>query len=133
MPQFEDSIQDNKLQILGKLTASLLHEIRNPLSAIKMNLDYLDMIETELPAEAIESVLVCNNALSRIQYLMDNVLTFTKKNFSGAKNCSINEITNNAFEIMFPAALKKNIKLLVSWKIRSLKAFMIEESCFKFF
>ncbi|MHB8338948.1 MAG: histidine kinase dimerization/phospho-acceptor domain-containing protein, partial [Ignavibacteriaceae bacterium] len=78
MPQFEDSIQDNKLQILGKLTASLLHEIRNPLSAIKMNLDYLDMIETELPAEAIESVLVCNNALSRIQYLMDNVLTFTK-------------------------------------------------------
>ncbi len=114
MPQFEDSIQDNKLQILGKLTASLLHEIRNPLSAIKMNLDYLDMIETELPAEAIESVLVCNNALSRIQYLMDNVLTFTKKNFSGAKNCSINEITNNAFEIMFPSALKKNIKLLVS-------------------
>ncbi|MHB8338069.1 MAG: ATP-binding protein, partial [Ignavibacteriaceae bacterium] len=81
---------------------------------IKMNLDYLDMIETELPAEAIESVLVCNNALSRIQYLMDNVLTFTKKNFSGAKKCSINEITNNAFEIMFPAALKKNIKLLVS-------------------
>ncbi|MHB8854843.1 MAG: two-component system sensor histidine kinase NtrB [Ignavibacteriaceae bacterium] len=114
MPQFEDSIQDNKLQILGKLTASLLHEIRNPLSAIKMNLDYLDMIETELPAEAIESVLVCNNALSRIQYLMDNVLTFTKKNFNGAKKCSINEITNNAFEIMFPAALKKNIKLLVS-------------------
>ncbi|HUX92325.1 MAG TPA: HAMP domain-containing sensor histidine kinase [Ignavibacteriaceae bacterium] len=114
MPQFEDSIQDNKLQILGKLTASLLHEIRNPLSAIKMNLDYLDMIETELPTEAIESVLVCKNALSRIQYLMDNVLTFTKKNFNGARNCSINEITNNAFEIMFPAALKKNIKLLVS-------------------
>ncbi|MHB8578580.1 MAG: two-component system sensor histidine kinase NtrB [Ignavibacteriaceae bacterium] len=110
MPQFEDSIQNNKLQILGKLTASLLHEIRNPLSAIKMNLDYLDMIEAELPAEAIESVLVCKSVLSRIQYLMDNVLTFTRKNFNGEKNCSINEITNNAFHIMFPSALKKNIK-----------------------
>lgn len=113
MPQFDDNIQDNKLQILGKLTASLLHEIRNPLSAIKMNLDYLDMIEKELPAEALESVLVCKSALSRIQYLMDNVLSFTRKNFNGAKYCSINEITNSAFEIMLPSALKKNIKLLI--------------------
>jgi signal transduction histidine kinase len=31
-------IQKNKLEILGKLSASLSHEIRNPLSAIKLNL-----------------------------------------------------------------------------------------------
>jgi signal transduction histidine kinase len=41
----KDDIQNNKLLILGKLTASLAHEIRNPLSAIKLNLDYLQMSE----------------------------------------------------------------------------------------
>ncbi|MHB1687851.1 MAG: two-component system sensor histidine kinase NtrB [Ignavibacteriaceae bacterium] len=113
MPYIEDSIQDNKLQILGKLTASLLHEIRNPLSAIKLNLDYLNMIEADLTVEAVESVDVCKDALSRIQYLMDNVLTFTRKNSNGSVTCSINGITKNAVEIMLPSALKKNIKIQI--------------------
>ena len=38
----EDFIQANKLILLGKLTANLVHEIRNPLSAIKLNLDYMN-------------------------------------------------------------------------------------------
>jgi len=42
-------IQNNKLRILGKLTPSLIHEIRNPLSAIKLNLDLIKIIlELEL-------------------------------------------------------------------------------------
>ena len=51
-----DQIQNNKLELLGKLTASLIHEIRNPLSAIKLNLDYLKMLESELTAEVNESI-----------------------------------------------------------------------------
>ena len=106
-----DDIQDNKLQILGKLTASMIHEIRNPLSAIKLNLDYMKMIEAEMPQEAIESVDVCIDALARIQYLIDNVLTFTRKKMDGNKFCSINEISMNAFDIMNATAQRKNIKL----------------------
>ena len=45
MPLTDDNIQDNKLHLVGKLTASLIHEIRNPLSVIKLNLDYLKMID----------------------------------------------------------------------------------------
>ncbi len=114
MSQTIDNVQDNKLQLMGKLTASLLHEIRNPLSAIKLNLDYLKMIEKDLPSEAIESVDVCIDAFLRIHYLIDNVLTFARKNANFNGECSINEITRNAVDIMLPNALKKNvyIKLL---------------------
>jgi len=115
MSQILDNIQDNKLQIMGKLTASLLHEIRNPLSAIKLNLDYLNMIEAELPAEAIESIEVCKDALARIQYLMDNVLTFARRSMNSPKDCSINDISNNALDIMLPSALKKNVEIKVSF------------------
>ncbi len=108
---FTDQIQDNKLQILGKLTASLIHEIRNPLSAIKLNLDYMKMIESEMPAEAVDSVNVCKDALNRIQYLIDNVLTFTRKKINGKKFCSINDISRSAFDIMHSTAESKKIKL----------------------
>jgi len=75
-----DAVQDDKLKLLGKLSASLVHDLRNPLSAVKLNLDYLKMIENELPNEAVESVDVCLDALTRIQYLIDDILTFTRKN-----------------------------------------------------
>jgi signal transduction histidine kinase len=106
-----ENAQENKLQILGKLTASLIHEIRNPLSAIKLNLDYLKMIENELPTEAIESVEFSLDALSRIQYLVDNVLSFSRKSLNGVKQCSINEITRNAISIMKYEAERKNVKI----------------------
>ncbi len=107
----DNNYQENKLRILGKLTASLIHEIRNPLSAIKLNLDYLKMIEKELPGEAVESVEYCKDALLRIQYLVDNILTFSRKNFNGDKRCSINEITENTVSIMKYDAERKNVQI----------------------
>ena len=111
MPLTDDNIQDNKLQLVGKLTASLIHEIRNPLSVIKLNLDYLKMIETQLPGEAIESIDMSKDAIGRIQYLIDNMLTFTKRNSKSQAVCSINEITNSAVGIMHYNAERKNVQL----------------------
>ncbi len=110
MPLVDDNIQNNKLQIIGKLTASLIHEIRNPLSAIKLNLDYLKMIKNEMPFEANESVEVCTDALNRIQNLIDNMFTLVKKNNNGSSTFSINQITRNAFGIMRYNAERKNVK-----------------------
>ncbi len=113
MPLIDDNIQDNKLQIIGKLTASLIHEIRNPLSAIKLNLDYLKMIDDEMPSEANDSVAVCSDALNRIQNLIDNMFTLVKKNNNGLSDYSINEITRNAYSIMRYNAERKNVKFNV--------------------
>lgn len=108
-----DTVQDDKLKLLGKLSASLVHDLRNPLSVIKLNLDYLKMVENELPSEANESVVVCLDALERIQYLIDDILTFTRKNFNGKKACSINGITKSAYDIMRTNAERKNIKMVL--------------------
>jgi len=110
MSLLEDNIQDNKLQIIGKLTASLIHEIRNPLSAIKLNLDYLKLIENELPEEANESVHVCSDALNRIQNLIDNMFTLVRRNHTDPSVSSINEISRNAYGIMRYNAERKNLK-----------------------
>ncbi len=111
MFEIENKVQENKLQLLGKLTASLIHEIRNPLSAIKLTFDFLKLIENSLPEEAIESIELSKEALDRIQYLMDNVLTFSRKHEKEKQICSLNEISKTAVNLIKSSAKKKNIKI----------------------
>jgi signal transduction histidine kinase len=107
----EDRIQDNKLQLLGKLTASLIHEIRNPLSAIKLNLDYLKMLESELSAEVNGSINDSAEAVERIQYLIESLLSFSRKKSSDIIVADVNEITESAVSILKGEIQKKNIEL----------------------
>lgn len=110
----DDQIQENKLQLLGKLTASLIHEIRNPLSAIKLNLDYLKMLESELSAEVNESINDSSEAVERIQFLVENVLSFSRKKTSDIVMVDVNEISKNAIAILKGEIQKRNIDLKLS-------------------
>ena len=103
---FEEELQNNKMQILGKLAATLVHEIRNPLSAIKLNLDFIKLSSGELPAEVNQSVNSCLEAANRMQSLVESLLGFSRKSNSNEKN-SINDITDIAVSIM-----QNNAKIL---------------------
>lgn len=75
----EENTHRNKLEIMGQLTASLVHEIRNSLSALKMNLDYLQLMTKELPEDANDSISLSVDAAERINELVTNLLRFSKK------------------------------------------------------
>jgi signal transduction histidine kinase len=105
-------IQNNKLQILGKLTASLFHEVRNPLSAVKLNLDFIKMYKEELPQEVNESVDDCYEALARIQVMIDQMLGFTRKNqLEFEKKLNINKITEEALALVSYRSKKQNVTI----------------------
>jgi signal transduction histidine kinase len=96
---YEDNSQSNKLQLLGKLNASFVHEIRNPLFALKLNLDYLNMTEN-LSKDVKDSVETCIEAVDRIQYLIENILNFSRKPKAPFHHCSLDDITNEAIELV---------------------------------
>lgn len=105
-------IQNNKLQILGKLTASLFHEVRNPLSAVKLNLDYIKMFKEELPSEVNESLDDCYEALTRIQVMIDQMLGFTRRNqLEFEKKLDINKVTENAIALVSYRSKKNNVTI----------------------
>lgn len=104
-------IQDNKLQMLGKITASLLHEIRNPLSAVKLNLDYLKMMQDEMSDEVRDSVFSCREAVERMEFLVNSLLDFSRKSQNGFEIGDINQITENALEILHGAIQKRSIEI----------------------
>lgn len=106
----QDEIQNNKLQILGKLSASLAHEIRNPLSALKLSLEYIKMSDHN--PDLLESINSCLDATNRIQALIETTLDFSRTTLNDCSKISLNEIVDLAIEIMHSRAKILNIKIL---------------------
>lgn len=102
-------ILNNKLQLLGKLSASLVHEIRNPLFALKLNLDYLSTLHSQIPGDAAESIQSCSEATDRLMFLIQNFSDFSKKHSLETELCSINDVTQIAVNIMQSNACRINM------------------------
>ena len=97
---------------MGKLSATLAHEIRNPLSALKLNLNYLKMSEEEFDPEVIECLNSCVEAADRIQDLIENTLEFSRTPTRDEKEININEVSVQAVDILTGTAKKKNIDII---------------------
>jgi len=106
-----NEIQSNKMVILGKLTASLIHEIRNPLFAIKINVDYLKMYADELPVHINESVSTAIDGIERIQNLLENLHYFTQYSTDKGKPTNINEVSKRAIDIVKGTVIKENLSI----------------------
>jgi signal transduction histidine kinase len=106
-----DIIQDNKLLLLGKLTAGLVHEIRNPLSAIKLNLDYMKMAQDDLPADIKEIVSESLDAFEQVNFLIEEVLDFTRKPTEKTHQVSIYNITDKCLKIISTTARSKGVSI----------------------
>lgn len=108
----KDLVLENKLLLLGKLTAGLVHEIRNPLSAIKLNLDYMKMAKDDLPADLQEIVCESLDAFDQINFLIEDVLDFTRKSTEKSHQTSVNNVTEKCLKIISTTARSKGITIL---------------------
>ncbi len=106
-----EDIQNNKLKILGKLAASLTHEIRNPLSALKLNLEYLNMSIDKFSEEDAECIKASLDAVERIQILIDNTLTFSRNKNQDYGSYALNYIVKQAIEMIQNTAARKSIDI----------------------
>jgi len=75
--QAEQAAQRLKLAALGRLTANIAHEIRNPLSAISHAAQLLHE-DTQAPAQAKLTAIIENNA-RRLDRLVEEVLTLNRR------------------------------------------------------
>lgn len=107
----EDFVQENKLILLGKLTASLVHEIRNPLSAIKLNLDYMNMAKDDLPADIKEIVGESLDAFDQVSFLIEDVLDFTRKPSAKIHDVDIEHVTDRCLKIISVSARMKGVTI----------------------
>jgi len=108
----EDMIKSVKLATTGQIATGLAHEIRNPLSSIKMMMQIVrDRYLKENNCKEINTILI---EINRINNILKNLLEFSKPSPMHFIKQDINEIVVSSIDIYKYNIKHQNISLCVS-------------------
>jgi signal transduction histidine kinase len=98
--------QYDRLSVIGELTASLAHEVRNPLGSIRGAVDIMrDEIPDNLKKSDFFQILI--DETQRLNTVVENYLQYARRQSPEKKNFDIREILSNA-DILLARQFAKN-------------------------
>jgi PAS domain S-box-containing protein len=100
--------ESERLAHIGKLTTSLAHEIRNPLSSVKMNSQII-LKNTDFGGNDKRRMEIIIHEISRLERILDEMLDFAKPVKLNLDPVSINTVIDSCLEIMDARIREKNI------------------------
>ncbi len=100
-----------RMAYVGKITTSLSHEIRNPLSAIKMNLQILKKIH-HFDADDVEHLDISIQEVMRLEGISNELLNFAKPLHLKYSQCQINQIISSCLTLLRVDSEKKQIAVI---------------------
>ena len=107
----KENIESEKLEDIGKMTTYILHQIKTPLNAIKMNIDMMSMIgNKELTRE--KSYQLIQKEVNRLSRMIKEVMQYSRISETKPTKVSIYRIVNDIRYIMLPLLKKKSISLI---------------------
>ena len=106
-------MRSEKLATLGRLAASIAHEINNPLEAIT-NLLFLIKISDQLPEQARHNVDVAEAELKRIAHITRQSLGFYRE-ISAPSRTSVAELLDASIDLLKGKIRAKNARVERDW------------------
>lgn len=106
----EQLIRSVKMATLGQLSANIAHEIRNPLTSIKMRLYSLEE-ELENDHTAREDINVISEEINRMERTVKDFLDFARLPQPNLQKCDINQILEGTISLLYPRANLYNIQI----------------------
>jgi signal transduction histidine kinase len=101
---------------IARLAGGLAHEIKNPLSTIRLNMDLLaeDLGEAETPAvrRSLKRVELVRRECQRLQSLLDDFLNFAKVRRMHLQPADMNQQIEEVLEFFAPAALEAGVEIV---------------------
>ena len=97
--QIESSRQ---MAVLGQFAAQLSHEIRNPLTSIKLNLQKLEREARDgrMPDQAERPLAIALREVGRLDTVVRGVLHLTRERVQGAETMSLHGLTDEALDVL---------------------------------
>jgi signal transduction histidine kinase len=95
----ERLLQAEKLASVGKLAASVAHEIRNPLTSIKMWLFWLRS-RTRAEPEAVEGFETVAREIDRLENVVRNFLEFTRPPPLNLQPCKLSDLIDDTLQLV---------------------------------
>lgn len=107
--------QAEKMTALGRLAASVAHEVRNPLGAVTLQLQLLEEDAAEVPPEERARVLrrlnIANEEIKRLNRIVGNFLRFSRPPQVRRERLSLNEVVRRVFDLVTPEAREQEVRL----------------------
>jgi len=104
-------VMQEKLSSIGELASRLAHDIKNPLTVIKVTLDMIKTKNKNLTLEEIEKFERVDTAMYRITHQIDNVLDFIKGKPLKFKKYPIQDILDSVITDL-PKSNKISIEII---------------------
>ena len=103
-------IQAEKLASIGRISATIAHEIRNPLTSVKLNIQ--KVLENEqLDAIEREHLQITQEGIDQIEKFIKELLNFTRVSELALERFSIVQILDEAIKMMINSLLQKKVIL----------------------
>ncbi len=113
--EMEKKVRESEsLAHIGQLTTSLAHEIRNPLSSVKMNIQIL-LKKIEFRGNDKRRMEIMTEEISRLERILTEMLDFAKPLRLDLKPASIRSIILSCIEIMTVRFQEKGIEVRKSF------------------
>lgn len=111
--------ESERLAHIGQLTTSLAHEIRNPLSAVKMNIQIL-LKKLRLDGNNKRRMEIMAQEIPRLERILEEMLDFAKPLGLDLQTVSINDVVESSLEVMDAKIRERRIAVTrrLSKKIR---------------
>jgi two-component system NtrC family sensor kinase len=105
--------QSGRLAVVGEMAAHLAHEVRTPLSSIKMNLQLLQRAARKgaVPSDARLSIDTSLSELVRLEAAVSRMLEFGSPERGTRSRCSLHELIGEATDLLRSVCEKQGIAL----------------------
>jgi PAS domain S-box-containing protein len=110
-----EMFQAEKMNALGRLAASVAHEVRNPLGAVTIQLQLLvedvEEVAPELRGSLLRRLSVANAEIKRLDGIVGNFLRFSRGPQLELADLSVNDVVRRVFELVTPEAREYGVRL----------------------
>ena len=106
----EQLMQAEKMTLMGHLAAGIAHEIRNPLAAISLNLQFL-MQKCAPDCQSLDSLKDALEGARRVEAVIENTLNLARVTPPVLKQENVNELVNQVMGFLKISVQQKDIKI----------------------
>ncbi len=103
-------LQAEKLASIGRISATIAHEIRNPLTSVKMNIQKL-LQESQLDEAEKEHLSVSQEGIAQIEKFIKEMLDFTRVSSLNRERFPIEQIVDEAVKMLAESLRQKRVIL----------------------